>query len=67
MPILLNDGMVWWAAGASCAVDLRSQWIEGLRVVWVGGRGSKQRNIRCKAHFHHARCTSGLHGFEVMG
>ena len=24
VPTFFNDGMVWWAAGASCAVDLRS-------------------------------------------
>ena len=24
VPIFLNDGRVWWAEGAGCAVDLRS-------------------------------------------
>ena len=36
-----GDGRVWWAAGAGCAVDLRSQWLVGLRVVWVEDRGAK--------------------------
>ena len=41
VPIFLNDGRVWWAAGAGCAVDLRSQWLEGVRVIWVEDRGAK--------------------------
>ena len=41
VPMFLNDGRVWWAAGAGCAVDLRSQWLEGLRMVWVEDRGAK--------------------------
>ena len=37
VPIFLNDGRVWWAEGAGCAVDLRSQLLERFRVVWEGG------------------------------
>ena len=61
-----------WGGVVGCRSELRGgseELVARWGCGWYGWRivAQKQRNIRCKTHFHHARCTSGLHDFEVMG
>ena len=62
-----NAEIVKWAEGAARAWIWGAGGASGYGWAVAGLSARKARQIRRKAHFYRAQCTSGLDDFEVMG